>query len=228
MKFTKRLVIYGSALALVAMGGVYSSVRAQESEGGGAAGLDVTVHSDATMTPQAQLKWVEDQMASAKSVSYRVQGMLDQARKEKDILRITCINDKLTQIHVNLRGIEERLLSLRASVNGGDSASANQQFAILKIYISRIQGLRGEAENCIGEVDVVLGQTETLLEISDDITLNTPEDSPATKDVAVTQFPKASGYRLPSNRCNAVSAVGWPAMALVSMSTSRGPLTCSS
>ena len=94
--------------------------------------------------------------------------MLDQARKEKDTLKITCLDDKFTQIHVSIRGIEERTKSLEISIKSGDRTTSNQNFSILKIYISRIFGLNSEAENCLGESDVVLGKTENSTTIAGD------------------------------------------------------------
>ena len=46
-----------------------------------------------------------------------VQGLLDQARKDKDIIKVTCLNDKLTQINVAVRTFEDRMVSLRTAVS---------------------------------------------------------------------------------------------------------------
>ena len=140
-----------------------------------------------------QIAWVEEQMGVVKGIYRRVQNMLDRARKEKDTLKITCLDDKLTQIHVNLRGIEERKEALGVAVGAGDTSSANQQFTILKIYVSRIQGLMAEAESCIGDADVVLGETETTMTIDEDITLEDPS-TPIEVEVTVDQPPHASGF----------------------------------
>jgi hypothetical protein len=61
--------------------------------------------------------------------------------------------------------------------------------------LGRIDGLRVEAETCLGEVDIVLGETETIVSISDDITPEDPaQDVVIVDDVGVDPTPHASGY----------------------------------
>jgi len=123
------------------------------------------------MSPAEQLRWLRQQHVLTKQVFNRVKKLLDEARAEKDTLKITCLDDKFTQIHVSIRGIDERSRSFELSLKSGDTITANQNFSILKIYISRVFGLNSEAENCLGESDVVLGKTETSTTISDNATV---------------------------------------------------------
>jgi hypothetical protein len=186
-------VIAASTLAVLT--GIFGRLGAQEPGEGEHAGPDVVVRSETAMPGQDQITWVESNMGTAKTISYHVQNMLDQARKEKDTIKITCLDDKLTQIRVNLKGIEGRAQSLKTAVQANDATSANQQFTILRIYFSRIEGLKAEAENCLGEVDVVLGETETTMTIDDDITANDPsEDISTFIDTGLDPMPHASGY----------------------------------
>lgn len=155
--------------------------------------VDVTTDSSSNLSGRQKVEWVASQMGVARGIYQRVQNMLDKARKEKDTLKITCLDDKLTQIHVNLRGIEERQAALEVAVSGGDNSSANQQFTILKIYVGRVQGLMAEAENCIGDTDVVVGESETIVEIDEDISI---EDPTEVEDITIgiEQPPHASAF----------------------------------
>ena len=89
-----------------------------------------------------------------------VQNLLDAARKEKDIIKITCLNDKLTQINVSVRTFEDRMISLRTGVKTGDSEAVNHEYNILSVLNQKVDGLRLEAEACIGETEGYLGKTE--------------------------------------------------------------------
>lgn len=190
----KTLRMLGASLAWSVLTGVLGTSNAQEpAKDGTVPALDVTVRNESEMNGQQQIAWVGDQTTAAKGIGRRVQGMLDRARKEKDTLKITCLDDKLTQINVNLRGVEERVAALKISVQGGDKDTANQQFTILKIYFSRIQGLMAEAEGCVGDVDVVLGEAETTVTVDDNITLEDPSTLPG-EQVGVDQPAHASGY----------------------------------
>jgi hypothetical protein len=190
----KTLRVLGASLAWAVLTGALGTGNAQEpAKDGNVPAVDVTVRNESEMSGQQQIAWVGEQTSAAKGIGRRVQSMLDRARKEKDTLKITCLDDKLTQINVNLRGIEEREAALKVSVQGGDRATANQQFTILKIYFSRIRGLMAEAESCVGDVDVVLGEAETTVTVDDNITLEDPSSSPV-EQVGVEQPPHASGY----------------------------------
>lgn len=172
---------------------LYGDVGAQGTTEPGPPAVDVTVDTQQNLSGAQMVAWVDEQMGVARGIYRRVQNMLDRARKEKDTLKITCLDDKLTQIHVNLQGIEERKSALEVAVRGGDTSTANQQFTILKIYVSRIQGLMAEAENCIGDSDVVIGETETIVTIDDDITADDPSETPDV-DIGIDQPPHASGF----------------------------------
>lgn len=181
---------------VVAVGGValLGDLGAQDTVGGEVPPqVDVSIDSTSDLSGREKVEWVESQIGVARSIYQRVQNMLDRARKEKDTLKITCLDDKLTQIHVNLRGIEERQAALETAVAAGDKSSADQQFTILKIYISRIQGLMAEAENCIGDTDVVVGESETIVEIDEDVSI---EDPTGVDDVniGIEQPPHASAF----------------------------------
>jgi hypothetical protein len=182
------------AVSVVAVtASLYGDVGAQGTTDPGPPQVDVTVDTQQSLSGAQMIAWVDEQMGVARGIYRRVQNMLDRARKEKDTLKITCLDDKLTQIHVNLQGIEERKSALEVAVKGGDTSTANQQFTILKIYVSRIQGLMAEAENCIGDSDVVIGETETIVTIDDDITVEDPSETPDV-DVGIDQPPHASGF----------------------------------
>ena len=54
-----------------------------------------------------------------RSSAVRMQRMIEQARKAADIIRVTCLDDKLTQVHANLKTAEGRLKALKAAVDPG-------------------------------------------------------------------------------------------------------------
>jgi hypothetical protein len=66
----------------------------------------------------------ESKLENMRSTRKYVQNLLEQARKDKDIIKITCLNDKLTQINVSIRTFEDRLVSLRTAVKVGDAVAA--------------------------------------------------------------------------------------------------------
>jgi len=102
----------------------------------------------------------------------------------------------LTQIHTNLRGIEERKPGLDQAVASGDRASADHQFAMLNTYVSKITALQAEAERCVGDSDIVLGESENSLSVDEDVSEQDPaRDTLDTyQSIGTDQLPHASGY----------------------------------
>ena len=184
-----------SSLFLLSLGSS-DSVRAQESsdsEESDAFGGEGDVSSE-KMTGREMIEWVEAQSASAQTSMSAVRRLTEQAGKEKDTIKITCLDDKMMQMSLSLTGVEERTEALRSAVTSGDLKSARQNFEILKIYFSRILGLSAEAENCLGESDVVLGKTETTMLISGDVTVEDPSAEDIDGDLGVEQPPQISGF----------------------------------
>jgi len=186
-------VLYLASVGFLVCFALIGDVGAQESYGSGASDINLEIEKPDSQYVGDKIAWVNEQMVKAKGIYRRVQNMLDRARQEKDSVKIDCLDDKLTQIHVNIRGIEERKGALEISINAGDNATAEQQFTILKIYIARINGLMGEAEGCLGDTDVVIGESETVVTIDEHITVEDPSE---TADVfeGTEQPPHASGY----------------------------------
>jgi hypothetical protein len=187
--------VFAVATALVVCG-VLSDVSAQRSAPVAAekrVGRNGDPADDAKMTREQKIAWVEDQVASAQQVYRRVESMLEQAKKEKDSIKITCLQDKLTQLEVNLQGVEERRMLFEESLSNGDAIGSEQQFTILRIYVARVQSLMAEAENCVGEGDVVIGESDTILTIDQDVTGEDPTE-PIDWQVGIDQPVHASAF----------------------------------
>jgi len=185
----------GALLVLGTMGDVSaqgsSSAAAGPSEG--ARGDDSAMGAPVSMTRQEKIEWVESQVGQAYQIRGRVQSMLDQSRKEKDSIKISCLTDKLTQLEVNLQGVEERRSAFDEALSGNDSANIDQQFTVLQIYVTRVQSLMSEADNCVGEGDVVVGESETIVTVDENITVEDPTD-PTEMQIGVDQPVQASAY----------------------------------
>ena len=198
-QLSKKILVPAAVAALLVLGAM-GDVSAQGSgpavAGGGdqADGDRAAMPAADKMTRREKISWVEEQVGQAYQVRSRVQSLLDQARKEKDSIKISCLADKLTQLEVNLQGIEERRSAFDEALSGNDNANVEQQFTVLQIYISRIQSLMAEAENCVGEGDVVVGESETIVTIDEDITVEDPTNPSDVEQIGIDQPVQASAF----------------------------------
>jgi hypothetical protein len=80
-----------------------------------------------------------------------VSDLLDHARQERDIIKVNCLNDKLTQIDVTLRSSREHQELLQTAVSINNDGQRNHEFTLLTIFRSHAEGLVTEAHQCVGE-----------------------------------------------------------------------------
>lgn len=147
-------------LALLLVIGVAGAAVAQDEEAAPAADEEAVKAEAAKMSDQEMTAKTEGTLTKLRDIRKYVQNLLDQARKAKDIIKITCLNDKLTQINVNIRTYEDRMQSLSNAIKTGDKASRNHEYNVLVVIENKVVNLRMEAETCIGEAEGYLGKTE--------------------------------------------------------------------
>ena len=179
-------------IGMMVITGLLSGLSAEENETGSGGG-QLTMQGDKSLSGPEKLAWVEKMLPVTRQVYAYISTMLNNAEKEKDTLKITCLDDKLNQVRVSLTGVEDRTASLRAALSSGRTIEVDQNFSILKIYVDRILALRSEAETCLGEADVVLGNTTTKTTVDDKIT---PAD-PSTGEIPKLEGSSSSPGEVP-------------------------------
>ncbi len=132
------------------------------------------VQRQATLTPAQQLEEAQRIQQRGNDLSRRVSVTLDEARQERDIIRVTCINDKLTQVNANLRTVEQRLTNLEDAVEAEDASRRNHEFTVIAVLGQKFVVLDREAAQCIGQDIFETGSTRVVTEIDP----SNPDDDP--------------------------------------------------
>ncbi len=81
-----------------------------------------------------------------------VLGKLEEARGSKDVVKLNCVNEKLTQIKGLLRISEASDVSLQEAVAKKETGTAEHEYTKVTIARSKVDQLRAEAEECIGQL----------------------------------------------------------------------------
>lgn len=149
-------------LALGAMG--FGLAIAQDAEGDSSGG-EVPVRRSANVLPQERLDEASEIVRRGEQISRRVLAQLDEARRERDIIRVTCLNDKLTQINAQRRTAGDRLDRLVESDQIGDRERAQHEYTVLTVLGQRFRVLEGEANACIGQDIYETGTTRIVTDI---------------------------------------------------------------
>jgi hypothetical protein len=128
-----------------------------------------------SLTPQEQLVESHKHLSRMEGAAGGVRKMLEEARRQRDVVKTLCLNDKLSQIDVAVRSARDRRGQLQAAVNRNDAELSNHEFTILTVLRQRSEQLVAEANQCIGEESAFVGDTRTTVQIDPQIA---PEETP--------------------------------------------------
>ena len=144
-----------------------------------AAGADQTgtvgFQRKTSLTPTEQLGESSKHLARMEQSAGGVRKMLEDARRQRDVVKTLCLNDKLSQIDVAIRSGRDRRTQLEAAVKRNDAELSNHEFTILTVLRQRSEQLVAEANQCIGEEAAFVGDTRTDVTIDPSIP---PDETP--------------------------------------------------
>jgi len=117
------------------------------------------------------------------------------ARKEKDVIKLTCINDKLVQLKAQMNLFDNSSLALEGAINNTDD-SPRTIFADIEKAGADVKKLRGEADACAGELEMYKQESKTDVDRPD---LDDPTDGEPFNDPVVMGEPvvEPPGYATP-------------------------------
>jgi hypothetical protein len=109
---------------------------------------------------------------------------LQEARSNKDIIQINCVNDRLSIIK-GLLSISERAdIAMKEASASGDTELVKHEHTKVSIAAMRVENLRVEVEGCVGEGVQHTGGTVVERVVDKDIRTDDPSDEGLTPDVS--------------------------------------------
>ena len=133
-------------------------------------------------------------VARMRDILSRVLKHLEEAREEKDVVKLNCVNEKLTAVKGLLKISEQADVSMQEAVARRDVEVSSHEFEKITIAHRKSEQLLAESEACVGELAVYAGDTQVELVVE-----NVPGNDPTknTGDVVVVQArpPAASPYQ---------------------------------
>jgi len=166
-------------LATLVVGGSLGYALAQE---GGDSTLDVvkvepmgSSTDKETLSPEAQAKAAEAAVANASASCGAQAQALQSAKRDKDIIRATCLDDKLSQCNANLQNIKRRETALNEAIAEGDTGRRNHEFTVIGVLSQKFKMLAQAANQCVGQDLFDTGDTE----VREEVDLFAPDENPA-------------------------------------------------
>ena len=144
-------------------------------------------------SPAEQMTAADGIVTRGTTLSQRVTELLDDARRDADVIRVTCLNDKLTQINANLRTAQSRYASLQRTV---DAEQRKHELTVLSVLGQKLQVLDQEANQCVGQDLYETGPTKITTEI--DTSLLPFENNPTNPQITTPTAPTNLGVQVVS------------------------------
>lgn len=141
-------------------------------------------------TPAEKLARAKVVLAQMDGASQSISRMLRDARRVNDVVKTLCLDDKLTQMDVAKRSVQDRVESLEAAVSSGNSDRIEHDFAVVSALTERGSALNAEAQQCIGEEKGYVGGS--TLEVTTDPTIPQNDTSVLPTPTVISRAPQAA------------------------------------
>ena len=166
-------------VALVLGGGLLHAQPADEAAAEDTADVGVPTEKEAQLSPREMTQKSDGMIEEMKTMLKRVLQLQQTARKQKDIIKLNCVNDKLLQLKQLLNIAEAGRNNLTEAISLQNEPERYHQYGQITISHEKGAVARDEAEACIGEELIFVGPTEVEVDgpdIADDPTEDDPFD----------------------------------------------------
>jgi hypothetical protein len=179
----------GTSAVFVALLGATAAFAASNDD----PGLGIDFRKNVTLTPQETLAQSKDYYRKMQDVQKRILMLQAKAKKDKDVVKLNCVDDKLTQVRGHQVVTDQSMAALNGAITRGDDPARLHEFTRLSILYQKVVTLGTEAEQCIGEDVSFVGATRVDVEVDPNI----PPTDPTQPDLpvpVVERPPEASPF----------------------------------
>jgi hypothetical protein len=137
------------------------------------------------------LKQGREYRANMEKVVVDLQAMVEQAKKQKDVIRLNCVMDKLMQVKVNMNIADEALQKLQEAAGRRDDSASLHEYTRVTIVNQKVQVLQNEGQTCVGAELNYIGATRVEVEapeVAEGMTDPSLEPPPLERPTAASNF----------------------------------------
>lgn len=153
--------------------------------------VDVTVPERSTLSAEDMMKQATEYRTSMDQVLAKIETMVAEARKDKDVIRLNCLNDKVVQGRANLNVADTAMTGLKDAMASNDEGARLYEYTRVTIVNQKMQVLAAEAEACVGEELGFVGPTKVDVDVDPDLRGDDPT-APATGPLADVMRPPST------------------------------------
>lgn len=174
----------------VQAGGQASGQTAQtgtSAEGG------VEFRKGASLSPQEQATQAQEYRTKMDEILRRMEKLAEMSRREKDIIKLNCVNDKLIPAKGLMNVGDQANLALEQATANKDDAARGHEFSRLTIAYQKVLVLGQEAEACVGEELAYIEKTQVEMTLDPNLTDQDPTEVRIQEPI-IERPPTASPY----------------------------------
>lgn len=112
---------------------------------------DVSVRQTAALSPDEMVRQSRDYRGRISEIVVRITGLVEPAKRERDIIRLNCLLERQKQGEVTLSIADQAITSLEDAIRRADSGGALHEYTRVTIVYQKAQVLSSEADACVGE-----------------------------------------------------------------------------
>jgi hypothetical protein len=153
-----------------------------------AADVDVPMKARANIPVAAMTQQVEVYFQQLEDTLDRMVQLQGLARREKDVIKLNCVGDKLLQLKQLTNIAQQAKTNLQEAIARGDEDARYHEFGRITVASQQGRVMGSEAESCIGEDLSFVGPTQvdvTEPALPDDPTVTVPPDFPIVEPLPV-------------------------------------------
>jgi hypothetical protein len=128
------------------------------------AAVDISAPQRPTLGGQDMLKQGREYRTNMERTLAELQVMVEQARKQKDVIRLNCVMDKLVQVKANMNIADQALQKLQEAVSRRDEGGSLHEYTRITIVNQKVQVLQNEGQTCVGAELNYIGATRVEVE----------------------------------------------------------------
>jgi hypothetical protein len=129
-----------------------------------AAAADIPGQQRSTVRGPDMIRQGKEYRATMDKVLAELQVMVEQARKQKDVIRLNCVMDKLAQVKASMNIADEAIQKLQEAVGRNDDGAELHEYTRITIVNQKVQVLQNEGQTCVGAELNYIGATRVEVE----------------------------------------------------------------
>jgi hypothetical protein len=181
-----RTGLAAASLAIISASAAFAAV-------GDATDVGIDFRKSITLSPQETQAQARDYYKKMQETQRRVTQLQAKAKKDKDMVKLNCVNDKLMQLQGHMTVTDQSMSSLTLDIAKNDDSARQHEFTRISILYQKVVVLGTEAEQCIGEDVSYVGATRVDVEVDPSIPPYDPTEPPLP-GIDVTRPPEASPF----------------------------------